>query len=155
MAWSFAQQLKVGNEGERLFLANYHAPIIKISHKDKAGDFRRVDDWSLVELKTDTYQMDKTPNLFFEHTSNVEKGTPGGPWRTLKEGVDHFCYHYIKNKTYFEFSDVAALCSELDAIISGGKAKAKTIPNRGFLTIGYVVPRERVAKLCREFKYNQ
>jgi len=108
-------------------------------------DDRRFDfvlkDGRTVELKTDTYHMQDTPNFFMEIFGNIAEEKIGGPWRALQDGVDFFVYYFPKNKTFFWF-ETRSLCKELDTLVAHGILVPKEIRNAGWVARGYAVPRE-------------
>jgi hypothetical protein len=148
-AFSFQSQLKVGQAGEDQFIENYHSPLVVVP--DRWVDFRRVTDGKSLELKTDTYQMSRTPNMFFERYSDFHKKTPGGPWRARRDRVDLFVYFFIKDQTYFEFTDIKLLCKTLDKLTK--KKGMIMVKNRGFITMGWTVPREAVSHLYTQHTF--
>lgn len=136
--FSFQQQLKIGDEGEELFMEHYHdKPLIKIP--EHFADFRRHDG-KVVELKTDTYDMNKTPNFFIERWSDAAKKKPGSVWQSRANGVDIFCYFFITNNTYYQFTDMTLLEKELDSYISG--KSYIIVRNKWGNSHGYKVPRK-------------
>ena len=141
--FDFKKQLKVGARGEELFLSLY--PQITKADGIKY-DFTMGD--KTIELKTDTYSMDKTPNMFMEHlsdTKNTEK--VGGPWRALNDGVTYFAYMYIEQKQVFWFHP-KELVDFMNEYIK--QASYKVIRNKGWTSIGYAVPREKLKHLFLE-----
>lgn len=144
-AFGFREQLAVGDKGEAWFLANYPRRLEKLD--GRKADFRVASSLERLELKTDSYSLEKTPNFFFERFSDRDKKTPGGPWRAKQDKVDIFCYLFIASGTWFEFRDIPALVKHLDAWLKAEKPKPKTIPNRGWVTEGYAVPRNSVSGL--------
>lgn len=149
--WDFSEQIKVGNKGEKLLLKKWATPIRKLG--GKGPDFLDTDG-RLIELKTDTYELEKTPNLFLERWSSAPRdgqpGRAGGPWQALDKGATTFVYLFINAKTWFIFDDLAALVTRLDALTE--KAYVVNIRNRGYLTQGYRVKRKDLADLYREEK---
>lgn len=148
-SFGWKEQLKVGTRGEELFIQNYHSPLVIVpEHK---VDFRRVTDGKTIELKTDTYNIAKTPNFFWERFSDVHKKTPGGPWRARKDRVDIYCYYFVRHNLYFEFTDIKRLCKELEKLTK--RQGLVFVKNRAWITGGYTVPREKVAHLYTEHQF--
>src|ERR1700761_3813752 len=92
--FNFKTQLSVGNTGEKEFLIRY--PSFKQADGIKY-DFITPEEQT-IELKTDTYSMEKTENFFMEFHSNVNSQTLGGPWRAARDKVDFFVYYFIRDK---------------------------------------------------------
>lgn len=138
-AFSFSKQLGVGDKGEEVFLGRY-ASLGPVKSQDRSFDFL-LNDSSKVELKTDTYEMDRTPNYFMEILSSIDEGKIGGPWRAMQDGADFFVYHYVNDKTFIWFRTVP-LCNHLDTLIAGGSLSQREIRNKGWVTRGYLVPRD-------------
>jgi hypothetical protein len=147
--WDFKKQLTVGDRGEELFMEHYHSPLIV--YPEHKADFKRVSDGKLVELKTDTYNMEKTPNFFWERWGDVHKEKPGGPWRALADRVPIFVYMFVRHNVYYEFSDLKALCKLLDQLTE--KKGMIYIKNRNWITGGYAIPRELVKHLYKEHRF--
>jgi len=137
VSFKFREQLAIGEAGEALFLEHYPEPLILYS--GKSADFIAIDSGDLVELKSDMYPMDKTTNFFFERWSDVAKKKPGGPWQSRRNSVDRFIYMFAQDGTYFEFSDVGALCARLEELIVD--LKPVKVYNTSWVTEGYKIPR--------------
>lgn len=140
--YKFNSQNKTGVTGENLFSTCYNDLEPK-KPETLAYDFD-IKSNKKIELKSDTWGMEDTPNFFMESISNSSKGTIGGPWRAKKDGVDFFVYLFLKNKTFFWF-DTLALCDKLDQL--SPQLKKRTIFNSGYDTIGYLVNRESLRDL--------
>ena len=109
------------------------------------GDFVWVPTGEKLELKTDYYSMDATPNMFFERYSDKEKRTPGGPWQSLAQGSTLFVYFYVSNLTFYTFNTVE-LCAFLDENL--GRFTPCDVANKSWTTLGYRVPRTAVEHLA-------
>lgn len=138
--FTFKKQLGVGSTGENMFLEYYKddaskadGRIFDLTYKGKT-----------VELKTDTYSMEKTTNFFMERYGSIEDGKEGGPWRAANDKVDYFVYFFIADKTFFWFES-APLVKFLNEHIK--TMRGKTVPNRGYSSLGYAVNREDVKHL--------
>ena len=145
MCFTFAQQLKVGDRGEALLKDSYPHKLIK-SEKDLRYDFYCPATASKVELKTDTYKMDKTPNFFMEKYSDLHSLKLGGPWRANQDNVDIFIYMFINDNTYYEFTDIPKLIDRLDEITK--KLRMTNIRNSSWTTGGYRIPRKDIEDLA-------
>ncbi|OHD41428.1 MAG: hypothetical protein A2086_06545 [Spirochaetes bacterium GWD1_27_9] len=137
--FDFNEQLPIGKTGELIFSQIYKNLNIKLS-EDKRWDFE-LGDKIKIELKTDTYNMEATENFFMELYSDSDKGTLGGPWRALSDGVEYFVYFYISNGTFFWFK-TQELCNALENIIAQFNLKLKAISNKGWTTQGYLINRD-------------
>ncbi len=142
---SFQASLSLGALGETLYFQANCGDLKKIDGMN--GDFIWSSTGEKVELKSDYYKMEKTPNFFIERYSDKEKKTPGGPWRALQDGSTIFVYFYIQNLTYFTFR-----CEELCAFLTEQMLKEKCTPcdvvNKSWTTLGYRVPRTAVEHLA-------
>lgn len=145
--FDFQKQLFVGDIGEADFIKLYDKLSPKKSD-DKKIDFF-LSDGSTVELKTDTYDMEATPNFFMETLGNVDSGALGGPWRARQDKITYFVYYFKKNKTFFWFK-TEQLCDLLETIITSRKLKTKTIWNKGWSAEGYAVPRESLESILHQ-----
>jgi hypothetical protein len=137
--FNFKNQLNVGNVGENLFIECY-----KNAQKTdgRVADF--IMDGKTIELKTDTYSMDNTPNFFMERYGNIQTFADGGPWRAKNDNLDFFVYMFLNQKTFFWF-EPNSLCGFLDKYILD--LKPKTIDNRTWAALGYAVSREA----CKDY----
>ena len=77
--FDFNTQLSTGNIGEDHFKQLY-SNLNPVKSEDLKYDFK-LSNGSTVELKTDTYDMEDTPNFFMEYYSDMKKLKIGGPWR--------------------------------------------------------------------------
>lgn len=135
--FDFRTQLQLGDRAEELFLQHYHEPLI--FHTTLKADFQVVNTGELLELKTDTYNMEKTPNFFWERWSDFHNKKPGGPWQSRRNRVSRYCYMFSRHNTYFEFSDMKRLIGRLNKAIKG--KYGITVKNKGWLTVGFPLPR--------------
>ncbi len=137
--FGFKKQLEVGNVGEALFLKHY-----KDSAKSDGRKYDITHNGKKVELKTDTYPMQETPNYFMERYGSIEDKKSGGPWRAHEDGIDYFVYLYLANRTFFWFESktLVDFLNEYTKTMRG-----KTIANRSYSTLGFCVPRDAVEHL--------
>lgn len=143
MTFSFRPQKALGDVGEQKLLQTYQNVI---QTDGRISDFILTTHAGpkTVELKTDSYSMNATPNLFMEYYGNTEKATLGGPWRAAKDKVDYFVYLYLTDGEFFWY-ETKSLVAFLDGWIKG--KKTKTIKNRSYETTGFIVPRQDVEHL--------
>lgn len=141
--WSFDEQLKKGRKGERLLLKHWPHPVRK--HAELKGpDF--VDSTGrIIELKSDSYELAKTPNFFIERWSR--EGVAGGPWQALEKGVTCFVYLFPDAKTWFIFEDLRLLVRTLDKLTEG--CYLHNVRNVAWTTQGYKVERALLKHLYR------
>lgn len=106
MAHNFQASLKVGKAGETAFMALAANAGITLTPTDgREGDF--TDEARHVwEVKSDSYDHQKTSNFFIERYSNVDKGTNGGPWQALEHGCTYFAYFFPLNGIAYVFKTV-------------------------------------------------
>lgn len=146
MVFDFNEQIKLGRVGERLLLKHWPDAV------RRNADIKGVDFIDLhgrkIELKSDSYPMAKTPNFFFERFSSIESQSPGGPWQAVAKGATVLVYLFTKDRTWFVFEDLPRLLIELNALTR--ELPLKRVPNKGWVTGGYAVPRANVAHLYRE-----
>lgn len=147
--WDFQEQLKLGNRGEELFLEAYPKKLIIYPGRD--GDFVEVNSGKKIELKSDSYNINKTPNFFFERYSNVETETPGSVWQALHHNCDIFCYQFIRYNIWFQFNNLPKLAERLDNMIEG--KSPIWIKNKGWITAGYKIDRETLSDLYTVWEF--
>lgn len=151
MTFLFGEQKKIGLKGETWLREYYHTlPLVKMDSHSPVGDFTRPDG-KILEIKTDTYPLARTPNFFMEYHSNTTKKTMGGPWRAHAMGADLFLYLFIHDEVYFEFTNLRHLVSILDEYIKDEHLKIQNILNIGYRTSGYKIPREILSSLYKEY----
>jgi|ERR1017187_2085055 hypothetical protein len=141
--FDFNKQMKIGNNGEDFFCECYkdRSPI-----KSSFREFDVIIDGNkMVEIKTDSYSMDSTPNFFMERYGDKERTKEAGPWRAKKDSLNYFCYLFIKDKTFFWFYP-QELCDFLDNHIN--ELEEKEIRNKGWSAIGFCVEREKIKHLA-------
>lgn len=151
--WDFKDQLKVGTRGEELMLQHYHSPLILIP--EHYADFKRVTDGKIVELKSDTYNIEKTPNFFWEVWSDLKGKKPGGPWQSKEHKVQVFIYYFVRHNTYFEF-DLKELLKFLQPHADkrndgGGWIFVK---NKAWTTAGFTIPREDMKHIYKQYTFD-
>jgi hypothetical protein len=147
--FDFQTQIEIGNQGEIWLKANYHQQLQKVDKLSPVGDFLRADG-KIIEIKTDTYPIDRTPNFFFEQYSSLDAKSLGGPWRAYEKGADIFLYFYVSSGVYYEFEDLYNLVRRTDEIIKTKKLRPIYIRNRGWTTTGFKIERQWVSDLCVE-----
>ncbi len=93
-----------------------------------------------IELKVDSFDMTKTPNIFVERWSSYEGKKIGGPYQAQAKGVDLYCYYFSKQKVMLTMP-VNKLVLALDDM---GLKDSQLIPvfNKGYTTKGYKISRE-------------
>lgn len=149
--FNFNDQKRIGDVGESDFVKVYKDLDPKKSNTDFRIDFT-LNNGLTVELKTDSYDMEKTPNFFMEQlTVSGKNSNLGGPWRSKEHGVDYFVYYFLKNRVFFWFKPLS-LCEFLDKFVEEYRIKPISIPNRDnrggyYEAVGFKIPRESVKPL--------
>lgn len=153
----FEKSLKKGAEGEKIFE--------EISN----GTFRREDgitcDFTFLatgdkfELKSEYYSINRTKNFFIEHYSVLDKKTLGGPWQAKAKGIRLYG-HFFLNADLDKYSlfafDTNKLVDRLDKMIENKElVKEINIPNRGYTTTGFLVPRESLSDLYSLLEFDK
>lgn len=136
--FDFKTQLNWGQRGEELFQKHY--PRVLSAASDLTYDFTVESSGQKLELKTDSYNMEKTPNFFMERYSDIMRKTHGGPWRAERDGIDIFCYYFVRHNTWFEFRNIPELVSDLNKLTRD--ARMVYIKNKGWVSGGFLVPRD-------------
>ena len=87
--FNFNDQRRIGDIGESDFVKVYKKLKPKKSKTNFQIDFT-LSNGKTVELKTDSYDMEKTPNFFMEQkTISGKKSNLGGPWRAKDHKIDY------------------------------------------------------------------
>jgi hypothetical protein len=140
--FSFNEQKKVGLDGESDFLKFYSEENPRKS-LDRKYDFL-IRARTKVELKTDTYSMEKTENFFMEKYSDINKMLLGGPWRAANDRINYFVYYFLLDGVFFWFRP-NELVFFLDSYIE--KKHEKIIRSHSWFTLGYIIPRKDLKHL--------
>lgn len=136
---NFKSDLSTGHQGELLLLKLWP----ELVHLDgRKADFI-TPDFQTLELKSEKRSMAETENFFIEHWSDYDKKKMGGPWQALGRGASLFAIMFLPDETCFVFN-THELVSVLEAM-SG--LKPVKIFNRGWITVGYKVPRKALEHL--------
>ncbi len=141
MSFNFKTQLRSGQLGELL----YSAAHPEYTRTDGMTCDFYTDAGKSIELKSDFYSVESTPNFFFERWSVHEKQKPGGPWQALGHGINEFAYFYVPSLVVYTFP-VAELVTRLETLIPN--IAPFPIKNQGFTTVGYRVARDQVIDLA-------
>lgn len=142
----FFESRAQGDIGELMFLEAHKGQLIKDNTRGR--DFTLLFSDEGVELKSDFFSFEKTPNFFFERYSNTEFQTAGGPWRAKEEGTRWFVYLFVDSLTAFRF-DVNDLVRVLDEIAP--TLELRSVKNRSWTTLGYLVPRDLLAPIFKQY----
>lgn len=143
--FDFKTQLKTGDNGEAVILAKYPGKLQKYSGREY--DFDCLETGHKIEVKTDTYPMEKTPNFFMERYSDNFKQTNGGPWRACADNIDIFLYYFATNGNCFRFTNLKELTERLDRIVVDQKLRPMFIKNKAWTTSGYKINRNDISDL--------
>ena len=138
----FKSDLHTGQKGESLLLELWPELI----RQDGFHFDFLTPDCCALELKTDTYDMQKTDNFFIERWSDLHKKRPGGPFQALGRGASLFAYLYIKNKKCFVFNTVD-LIKHVMELENKKQVSLVYIRNVAWTTTGYKIPRDSVKHL--------
>jgi hypothetical protein len=151
--YDFETQRKVGQEGET-FLDQWLHPIYKVVdvsfqiQYQQAGIDRIVTrlDGSVITIE---YKFDlaakRTGNLFFETISNDKEKTPGWGWSSQ---ADYWIVLIPEQEILvFKPGTLRALVWELQKNL-----QKKSVPNRGYNTVGYPIPLSQARKAAFQIK---
>lgn len=131
---SFYQDLKFGNDSERILLEQYN--IFEYANT-RCHDLKIIGTNIKIELKSDSYDMNKYGNLIMERWSKEDK--PGGPWQAQKNGCRYFIYKFVQNNAIFVFNTVQLL-ARLKKLIKNHELKLFDRWNPGYITQYYKIP---------------
>lgn len=146
----FEKSKIVGDLGEQLILSTYSKDL------EFAGgvinDFL-IRDGRYMELKTDTYDMNTTPNFFMERYSDDRKFKAGGPWQALEKESHVYLYFFAKNRKLFWFDNVTDLVYRLESfqnMMTLCPIYNTARYGKGYNTLGYKVRRSLLRDLYIE-----
>jgi len=144
---NFQSDLAKGRIGE---LALLHATGGTLTPTDgRTGDFVITGTRIKVEVKSDGYDIDKTPNLFIEKYSYGNK--PGGCYQALEHGCKYFVYIFAKSGDLFCF-ETRALVDRINLLHDSVNLKLTDVPNPNYTTRGLKVNRDLITDLMLEPK---
>lgn len=149
-SFNFKKQLELGERGESLFMEKY--PKKLIIYPGREYDFIESHSKKKIELKTDSYNINKTPNFFFERYSSINKKSPGGPWRAVIDHVDIFCYMFVRHNVWYQFNNIPELVNRLETLTA--HTGLCYVKNQGWVTGGYKIPRTEVEDLYTMWEFN-
>lgn len=152
MIHTFKEENKKGTKGEDRLL-QYYPFLINKSCDGWDHIDTRVN--KTIEVKTDFYDMNRTPNFFMERYSNDSTSKPGGPWRSMIYGADIFLYQFWSSETLFLFYDIAELIETLDAYIVENNLEMSFIKNKNYWTRGYKIPRTVLSHLYKKIRLGE
>jgi hypothetical protein len=152
--YDFETQKVIGEEGE-LFLDRWLSPCHKIFdvsdniRYQKSGIDRVISrlDGSIITVE---YKLDiaakRTGNIFFETTSNDKNLTPGWGWGSQ---ADYWIF-LIPEQEILVFKP-----GKLRGLIWGlqKSVKQRSIPNKGYNTIGYPIPLTQAREVAFQSKF--
>jgi len=157
MVHNFDESLKVGELGEKKFLADCGSLFEKRS--GRIEDFRVKNTGTLVELKTDLYCPQKaykeigytppivlpegckdwTNNFVIERYSNKNVKNNGGPWQSWEKKIPIFIYQFLHTSFRIIF-DTEMLLKRMSKFIEERNPFLKDIINTNHVTQVYLVP---------------
>ena len=151
--YDFETQQKVGQDGES-FLDQWLQPIYKVLNVSADAKYQKTGidrvltraDGTVVtiEYKCDVVAK-RTGNLFFETISNDKSKTSGWGWSSK---ADYWIFLIPKQEIIvIKPEELRMLAWKLQ-----NSLKAKTVPNRGYNTIGYPIPLHQVRKVALQRK---
>lgn len=149
----------VGDIGEKRFYEAYPDLLNRLDGRDSDAEMKENGDG--IELKTDTYRMQYTPNtksspnMFIERYSNSNYRNPGGPWQAIEKGSKYFVYYYIHDGVLFWCDNIPRLVAYLDA--TKDEADLKPVYNKGkggqpdYYTLGWPITRKELKPFFKRF----
>lgn len=144
-AHDFKKSLAAGHKGEELLMR-------MIPDMTRTDGFRNdfvLSDGTKLELKTDSYDMADTPNMFIELYSDLDHAKVGGPAQALTHGSTKWAYLYSKNETVYIFNTLELL-ERVETLVKTGLYPIKRIPNKTWVTTGVAIPRAVLVDLAQE-----
>lgn len=137
---SFNESLKRGKKGETQFVQLFGDLVEPLDGFIADGKIKASG--ATYEIKTDFYCPTKTANFAMEYISYGDQ--PGGPYQSLKKGIDYFIY-FFPSCMQFHVWKTKALVRKLDKI----KDTLQTVPirNVSHTTWIYKVPRDLLSDI--------
>ncbi len=162
----FRKAFEQGYKGEE-FLLKAHADLKRAPDGERRWDLiKTTRPFARVEVKTDSYPLQASPNFFMERKTYVYKGgytLQGGPWRAEKDGVDILVYLFSNGGTadepgepvafWFDFGVIPQVVTRIEELIESKQAKYRRVRSGGCSAQGYLVPRVLLQDLYEERRY--
>lgn len=145
---NFQSSLRKGQAGEELLLTLWPG-LTKLD--GRRSDFV-TSEGETVELKTDSYTVEKTANFFIELVSDLQRFKVGGPAQALNNKTTYWVYLYPASKVLYIF-ETDKLVKEIHKLLLTEKLVPCLIPNKSWTTMGIKVPRELLSHIYTERKY--
>ena len=136
----FEHDLKRGQKSEHDFYLKYASCIVRTD--GRRGDYELLKTGEVLELKSDYYNPNETPNFFMERFSYEDKA--GGPWQALEYKVSYYIYWYPTTGVTYIFN-VQQLVRRLNKLSK--KLDLVNVRNQGYITQGYLVERSMLQDL--------
>lgn len=148
MYHNFKSSLSKGQAGEELLLTLWPG-LIKLD--GRRSDFK-TSEGETVELKTDSYTVEKTANFFIELMSDIMKLKVGGPGQALKNGTTYFAYMYPASRVLYVF-ETTKLVKAMERLLISEQLVPCLIRNKSWVTLGVKVPRTLLKDIYTERKF--
>lgn len=139
---NFKTDLLRGKTGEAALLAAFGNTVTATD--GRKGDMIISATGALMEIKTDYYPHDKTKNFFCERYSYDNQ--PGGVWQAAVHKAEFFVYMFADPGFSYIYRTMDFL-RRMKQIEAQNRFPLIDIPNRGYTTRGYKVPRELFSDL--------
>jgi hypothetical protein len=139
---NFQADLSRGRIGELAFIHACQGTVEPLDGRE--GDARVVGTRTKLEVKSDSYDMDRTTNFFMEKYRSGNR--PGGVYQSLEHGCKYYIYIYVPNAEIFIF-DCAALAERLDLLHDSRNLTLTSVGNGSYTTRGLKVHRDWVTDL--------
>lgn len=146
-------QFNKGKQGEADFIHLYRGGALQPS-EIRAYDYDRREDGARIELKADQYPIESTPNFFIERWSVFEQQKPGSLWQSVSK-ADVFIYWFAKSGVYFEFENIQAAITQVEALIIEHNLQPVYVQNRGYRGMGYRVKRVLLKEYYKEIRCDE
>lgn len=139
---NFAIDLSVGRIGELAFIHACQGSVEPLDGRE--GDCKVKGSNVKLEIKTDSYDMNKTPNLFIEKYRSAQRA--GGPWQALEHGCKYYVYCFSKNAQIFVF-ETKKLVERMELLHDSKNLTLTSVGNGSYTTRGLKIHRDWVTDL--------
>lgn len=137
----FNKDLKKGQASEHDFFMKFQKHLTRTD--GRRGDFEINKTGEVLELKTDYYDPEATPNMFIELYSYKEE--MGGPFQSQAHGVKYYAYWFPNGDLLYLFN-VDQLVKRVKKLMP--TLKKTFIKNKQHTTTGFIIERELLEDLC-------
>lgn len=134
---NFQSDLSRGRIGELAFIHACEGTVEPLDGRE--GDAKVTGTRTKIEVKSDSYNMDRTQNFFMEKYRSGNRS--GGVFQSIEHGCKYYAYIYVPNGELFIF-DCKQLADRLNILHDSKNLTLTSVGNGTYTTRGLKVHRD-------------